>query len=93
MSGKNVLIVSEIKGVPIDPNAQDDNLRGDIFALDRKIAQNDNNKRAIQRMSDDKRITPKQASTANQIIDANNAKLKEKRSELKEKLKKNEAAK
>ena len=73
MSGKNVLIVSEIKGVPIDPNAQDDNLRGDIFALDRKIAQNDSDKRAIQRMSDDKRITPKQASTANQIIDANNA--------------------
>ena len=65
MSGKNVLIVSEIKGVPIDPNAQDDNLRGDIFALDRKIAQNDSDKRAIQRMTDDKRITPKQASTAN----------------------------
>lgn len=92
MSGKNVLIVSEIKGVPIDPNAQDDNLRGDIFALDRKIAQNDSDKRAIQRMTDDKRITPKQASTANQRIDADNAKLKEKRSELKEKLKKNEAA-
>lgn len=93
MSSKDRVLIDAIQGVPTDPNAQDDRLNGEIMELDHSIAQNESDKRAIQRLTADKRMTQKQASTATQIIDANNAKLKKIRAELEEKQKKNKAAK